>query len=101
VLKSGLIEIGENSGGFENLGQAKALRLIDLQNNNLDLSMKELYQQILIPLADLPKLQYLYLANNPVESIIPNYRLFVIHELPKLEYLDDIRITKEANKFLL
>ena len=82
--------------GFANLAQAQALRVLDLQKNNIDMSLSQLTSALLAPLKELPRLQYLSFEANPIEVKIQNFRYFVINELPRLEFYNYTRITKEV-----
>ena len=75
----------------------KSLRLLDLARNDIDLSLYEIYHQLIVPLKEIPKLQFLSLKSNPIEVKFPNFRYFVISELPRLEYYNYSKITKEVS----
>src|SRR3990167_7296676 len=87
--------------GFENLCTLKSLRVLDLRSNSIDISQAQFYEKILSKLQQLPKLMSLYFQGNPVVIKIPLFRFFVIHELVKLEILDDAKITKSVIIFHL
>lgn len=84
--------------GFSNLARASSLRLLDLQKNNIDIPFAQIMNILITPLKHIQKLQYLSLESNPIESSVQNFRHFIIHELPKLEYYNYIKITKEVGK---
>ena len=81
--------------------EMKSLRVLDLRSNSIDISQAQFYEKILLKLQQLPKLMSLYFQGNPVVIKIPLFRFFVIHELVKLEILDDAKITKSVIIFHL
>lgn len=85
-------------GGFGELQNLKALRVLDLGRNNIDLSLSQVYHSILVYLKRLPKLEYLGFEENPFTWGDDKYRLFVIAELPRLKYLDWREVTKEERE---
>ena len=89
------------SDGFANLSKLSSLRVLDLQKNSIDIPFAQIPALLIKPLKFLPKLQYLSLEANPVESSITNFRYYIIHEIPKLEYYNYVRITKEVRTFFV
>lgn len=59
----------------------------------------EFFNFVLVHLKKLPKLEYLSLAGNPVQSTIREFRYFVIQELPRLKFLNWDVIAKEDRSF--
>jgi hypothetical protein len=51
---------------------------------------------IIMPLKKLPKLSHISFADNPVAATLPFFRLFVVNELPKLQFIDWEPITKDV-----
>ena len=72
------------------------MRLLDLANNDLDMSLYDLYNKLIIHLKSIPKLQFLNFKENLVETKISNFKYFIIHELPKLEYYNYSKVTREV-----
>lgn len=66
---------------------------------SIDLSANEFYSFILAHLKKLNKLEYLSFVGNPVQVNIPEFRYFVINELPRLKYLNWDTIGKEDRLF--
>ncbi|KAL6057077.1 Protein kinase domain-containing protein [Balamuthia mandrillaris] len=83
------------TAGFDQLSKLKSLKVLDLGNNNIDFNISHFYNRILVCLKKLPKLAYLSFQGNPCEFNIPEFRLFVIYELPQITYLDWTPVTKE------
>jgi hypothetical protein len=83
---------------FGELAKLKALRVLDLGRNQIDMPIEQFYTFVLQPLKKLPKLEYLSFLENPVEVKIYSFRLLVINEMPKLRYLDWELISKEDQK---
>lgn len=65
----------------------------------LDLPENEFFNFVLVHLKKLPKLEYLNVSGNPVQSSIREFRYFVIQELPRLKYLNWDVIAKEDRSF--
>lgn len=59
----------------------------------------EFFNFVLVHLKKLPKLEYLSLSGNPVQSTIREFRYFVIQELPRLKFLNWDVIAKEDRSF--
>eukprot|EP01122_Echinamoeba_exundans_P012223 TRINITY_DN5057_c0_g2_i1.p1 TRINITY_DN5057_c0_g2~~TRINITY_DN5057_c0_g2_i1.p1 ORF type:complete len:2032 (+),score=615.01 TRINITY_DN5057_c0_g2_i1:497-6097(+) len=81
--------------GFAELAKPKSLRVLDLSDCGIDLSINDFFSVLLVHLKKLPKLEYLTFSNNPIQSSIQDFRYLVIHELPKLRYLNWDLISKE------
>jgi hypothetical protein len=81
--------------GWNELEKLQSLRVLDLGDCRIDLSINEFHNFILQPLRKLPKLEYLNFAGNSICRNIPHFKFFVIVELPKLKYLDWDEISKE------
>jgi hypothetical protein len=81
--------------GFAELAKPKSLRVLDLSDCGVDLSISDFFSVLLVHLKKLPKLEYLTFSNNPIMSSIQDFRYLVIHELPKLRYLNWDLISKE------
>jgi Leucine-rich repeat (LRR) protein len=71
-------------GGFSELSKlSKTLKVLDLGNNSIDLEINEFYNEILLPIKKLTKLEILSFDGNPVEEKIKFFKFFIINELPK------------------
>ena len=80
------------------MGAVKTLKYLDVSKNELDFNINELYEKLIVPLQTIPKLQYLNMEANPMVNKIRNFKYFVIHELPKLEFYNMEKITKEVGE---
>ena len=60
------------------------------------MSLHQFFSYIIVPLKSLPKLQYLSFEANPVEVKLVDFNFFVIYELPKIEFLNNEKISKEV-----
>lgn len=68
------------------------MRVLDIENLNLRLSIGSFAREILVYLKKLTKFEYFNLDGQPS---IPKFRYFLIYELPRLKYINWSPITKE------
>ena len=81
---------------IEHLKELKSLATLDLSDNFIDTPD---YKKFIAILQGIPKLSALYLRNNPIIDIIPNYRKVMVYSLPGLTYLDDKPVFDEEKRF--
>lgn len=81
--------------GFAELSKLKSLRVLDLSDCGIDLGVNEFYSLLLVHLKKMPKLEYISFIGNPVQASMPQFRYFVINELPKLRCVNWEVISKE------
>ncbi|KYQ91144.1 leucine-rich repeat-containing protein (LRR) [Tieghemostelium lacteum] len=81
--------------GFDQLGKLKVLKVLDLSNNNITMSLVDFQKKILEHLKKVKTLEYLSMENNPIEKSIDEFRLYISNELPKLKYYNWVIIGKE------
>eukprot|EP01129_Flabellula_baltica_P017612 TRINITY_DN9813_c0_g1_i1.p1 TRINITY_DN9813_c0_g1~~TRINITY_DN9813_c0_g1_i1.p1 ORF type:complete len:295 (-),score=50.66 TRINITY_DN9813_c0_g1_i1:218-1102(-) len=95
LLKLVRLELSGNQiKNFKNIGELISLRYLDLSNNDISLSFQEMSDKILVHMKKLKNLKCLILSDNPITNF-PDYRDFIIHELPQLKYLDNSEISKK------
>lgn len=83
------------TAGFHELAKLKSLLSLNLSNNNFNFTLRKFYSFLLLPLKKHTKLQSLAIGRgNPGANNIPNFRLWVIHELPQLKILDERPVEK-------
>mmetsp|Transcript_8249 Transcript_8249/g.20774 ORF Transcript_8249/g.20774 Transcript_8249/m.20774 type:complete len:1970 (-) Transcript_8249:116-6025(-) len=88
------------TSGFEQIRKvAKTLRVIDLSRNAINMSLGEFSTYVMDPLKACAKLEYLSLSENEVAATIPRFRLFLVHSLPKIKYINwDVVSSKERTQ---
>jgi len=69
-------------------------RALNLSNNGIDDPC------VIETLASLPSLRVLYLKNNPVCALIPNYRRSIIARCAHLNFLDDRAVTPDERRLV-
>ncbi|MDP2438419.1 MAG: leucine-rich repeat protein, partial [archaeon] len=84
--------------GWHNLLSHKALKVLDLSNNSIDLTSKQFEADAFPGLRNLSALSYLALEGNPTAKKVPQFRAFVIHSFPKLKFLDWQAVSKQEQK---
>ncbi|KAH3742780.1 Serine/threonine-protein kinase STY17 [Pelomyxa schiedti] len=83
------------SSGFEEIGKLKTLRVLDLSFNRMDFSLHDFFELVMKPLKKITKLEYLAFEGNPCESHIPDFKYYVLSELPKLKYYNWVALSRE------
>lgn len=86
------------AAGFDSLEDCRALRVVDLSFNRIEMTLAHFYRDLLAPLKRLPRLEYLALEGNPIELSVTEFRALVAHELPRLKYLDWAPVTKDERQ---
>eukprot|EP01125_Pyxidicula_operculata_P020110 TRINITY_DN7361_c0_g1_i1.p1 TRINITY_DN7361_c0_g1~~TRINITY_DN7361_c0_g1_i1.p1 ORF type:complete len:1606 (+),score=471.90 TRINITY_DN7361_c0_g1_i1:9-4826(+) len=84
--------------GWSNLAKLKALKVLDLSSCKIELPASDFHNQLLTFVKEIPKLQYISFAGNPVENSIPEFNSYIIHELPELKYFNWDPVTKEEKQ---
>lgn len=82
--------------GWAELEKLQSLRVLDLADCSIDLTISEFYTFVLAPLKKIHKLEYVNFMGNPVEKNVSEFKYFIINEMPKLKYLDWDPITKSV-----
>eukprot|EP00727_Mastigamoeba_balamuthi_P007083 m51a1_g2996 putative leucine-rich repeat-containing protein (1494) ;mRNA; r:756253-761961 len=81
--------------GFEELSKLRALRVLDLSQNRIDMPLAEFHTFVMPAIRKIPKLEYLSFEGNPIEHAVPEFRSYIINELPKLHYFNWVVVTKD------